>query len=160
MKLRTTLSLAVALVAVVFVTTDVFATPPGLRMKAIGTYATGIFDDSAAEIVAFRDATIPLETARGWLDQRDVGEPEETALVQVPLWRCPYSFKGADYEALVDGSTGAVLASFTWFFALGYGARLLAPLFARPLAWRILDVAIALIMAGLAVMLLASLNSQ
>lgn len=56
-------------------------------------------------------ATIPLETARRWLDQRDVGEPEETALVQVPLWRCSYSFEGQDYEALVDGSTGAVMAS-------------------------------------------------
>ncbi len=29
----------------------------------------------------------------------------------MPLWRCSYSFKGADYEALVDGSTGAVMAS-------------------------------------------------
>ncbi len=56
-------------------------------------------------------ATIPLATARGWLDQRGVGEPEETALVQVPLWRCAYSFEGTDYEALVDGSTGAVMAS-------------------------------------------------
>jgi hypothetical protein len=56
-------------------------------------------------------ASIPLETARGWLEQRDVGEPEETALVQVPLWRCSYSFAGSDYEALVDGSTGAVMAS-------------------------------------------------
>ena len=57
------------------------------------------------------EATIPLVTARGWLDQRGVGEPEETALVQVPLWRCAYSFDGGDYEALVDGSTGAVMAS-------------------------------------------------
>ena len=56
-------------------------------------------------------ATIPLETARGWLDQRGVGAPEETALVQVPLWRCSYSFDGSAYEALVDGSTGAVMAS-------------------------------------------------
>ncbi len=61
--------------------------------------------------IAAVEATIPLETARGWLDQRGVGEPEETALVQVPLWRCRYSYGGADYEALVDGSTGAVLAA-------------------------------------------------
>ena len=57
------------------------------------------------------EATIPLETARGWLDQRGVGEPEETALVQVPLWRCSYRYDGRQYEALVDGSTGAVMAS-------------------------------------------------
>ncbi|SCX94411.1 LysE/ArgO family amino acid transporter [Microvirga guangxiensis] len=41
---------------------------------------------------------------------------------------------------------GAMLASFTFFFSLGYGARLLKPLFARPVTWRILDVAIGLIM--------------
>ncbi len=31
---------------------------------------------------------------------------------------------------------GAALASLTWFAGLGYGARLLAPVFARPGAWR------------------------
>lgn len=41
---------------------------------------------------------------------------------------------------------GAMLASFTFFFSLGYGARLLKPLFARPITWRILDIAIGLIM--------------
>lgn len=49
---------------------------------------------------------------------------------------------------------GAILASFVWFFALGYGARLLAPLFARPSSWRVLDLAIALVMASLAASLL------
>lgn len=44
---------------------------------------------------------------------------------------------------------GAMAASFTWFFLLGYGARLLKPLFARPSAWRVLDALIALIMIGL-----------
>ena len=45
---------------------------------------------------------------------------------------------------------GAVIASFTWFYALGYGARLLAPLFQRPMAWRILDVLIAVVMWAIA----------
>jgi len=49
---------------------------------------------------------------------------------------------------------GAVSASAVWFFALGYGARLLAPLFARPLAWRFLDGTIALVMATIALSLL------
>ena len=52
---------------------------------------------------------------------------------------------------------GAMAASFVWFFALGYGARLLAPLFARPAAWRILDAVIAAVMAALSLSLLASL---
>jgi len=45
---------------------------------------------------------------------------------------------------------GAASASFLWFFGLGYAARLLAPVLARPGAWRALDGAIALVMWGLA----------
>ncbi len=37
---------------------------------------------------------------------------------------------------------GAALASAAWFSALGYGARLLAPLFRTPVAWRVLDGAV------------------
>jgi L-lysine exporter family protein LysE/ArgO len=50
---------------------------------------------------------------------------------------------------------GAVAASFAWFFALGYGSRLLCPLFSKAGAWRVLDTLIALVMFGLAVALLA-----
>jgi L-lysine exporter family protein LysE/ArgO len=49
---------------------------------------------------------------------------------------------------------GAVAASFVWFFALGFGARLLGPLFSKPTAWRTLDWLIALIMLGLGTALL------
>lgn len=49
---------------------------------------------------------------------------------------------------------GAIAASFAWFFSLGYGARLLAPVFSKPLAWRILDSLIALTMIGLGAALL------
>ena len=49
---------------------------------------------------------------------------------------------------------GAVLASFVFFFSLGYGARALAPLFASPRAWQVLDAVIALTMWGIAVKLL------
>ena len=48
---------------------------------------------------------------------------------------------------------GAVMASFTFFFALGFGARLLAPLLARPVAWRILDVFVGVIMWAIALKL-------
>ena len=41
---------------------------------------------------------------------------------------------------------GAALASFVFFFGLGYGARVLAPIFARRRAWAVLDVVIALVM--------------
>jgi L-lysine exporter family protein LysE/ArgO len=49
---------------------------------------------------------------------------------------------------------GAVTASFVFFFGLGYGARLLAPVFARPRAWAVLDAAIALVMWSIALTLI------
>lgn len=49
---------------------------------------------------------------------------------------------------------GAIAASFGFFFALGYGARLLRPLFARPVAWRILDAVMGLVMWGIALAIL------
>jgi L-lysine exporter family protein LysE/ArgO len=52
---------------------------------------------------------------------------------------------------------GAATASFLWFFGLGYGARLLEPLFARPSAWRVLDSVVGLVMAGIAASLLVRL---
>ncbi|RYE30647.1 MAG: amino acid transporter [Hyphomicrobiales bacterium] len=51
---------------------------------------------------------------------------------------------------------GGASASFAWFASLGFGARFLAPLFARPMAWRVLDLLIALMMAALAISLLQS----
>ncbi|SSY70395.1 LysE/ArgO family amino acid transporter [Alysiella crassa] len=45
---------------------------------------------------------------------------------------------------------GAVSVSFIWFFGLAYGARLLKPIFAKPRAWQILEMAIALMMWWLA----------
>jgi L-lysine exporter family protein LysE/ArgO len=41
---------------------------------------------------------------------------------------------------------GAGLASLTWFFALAFGSAWLAPLFRRPLAWRILDLGVGCVM--------------
>ena len=49
---------------------------------------------------------------------------------------------------------GAALASVVWFTALGAGAHKLAPMLARPAAWRILDGLIAIVMACVAVSLL------
>ncbi|MCW2244260.1 LysE/ArgO family amino acid transporter [Azospirillum canadense] len=45
---------------------------------------------------------------------------------------------------------GAMTASFLFFFSLGYGARLLRPVFARPGAWRVLDVGIGVVMCTIA----------
>ena len=50
---------------------------------------------------------------------------------------------------------GAVSASFVFFFSLGYGARLLAPVMQSARAWRRLDVLIGIVMWALAVNLLS-----
>ncbi|BBH64681.1 amino acid transporter [Actinoplanes sp. OR16] len=49
---------------------------------------------------------------------------------------------------------GAAAASLSWFAVLGIGARKLAPLLARPGAWRVLDGLIALVMAALGITLI------
>jgi L-lysine exporter family protein LysE/ArgO len=54
-------------------------------------------------------------------------------------------------------ATGAAAASALWFTSLGFGARLLAPLFARPRAWQVLDLLIGLTMLGIAALLLRRL---
>ncbi|MBK6851693.1 MAG: amino acid transporter [Burkholderiales bacterium] len=48
---------------------------------------------------------------------------------------------------------GASSASFLWFGSLGYGARWLAPMFARPRAWQVLDGLISLTMFMLSALL-------
>ena len=48
-----------------------------------------------------------------------------------------------------------VVAITAGVFGLGYGARLLRGIFARPGAWRVLDSAIAVLMGGLGVVLIA-----
>lgn len=63
---------------------------------------------------------------------------------------------GHEGDRLAFG-TGAVSSSFVFFFALGYGARLLAPTFARPEAWRALDVFVGLLMWAIALKLILSL---
>ncbi len=70
-----------------------------------------------------------------------------------------YSTAHAGAAKLAFGA-GAVLASFVWFFGLGYGARFLAPLFERRTAWQILDGTIALVMAALGLALLGDAVNQ
>jgi L-lysine exporter family protein LysE/ArgO len=64
------------------------------------------------------------------------------------------AYQGA---ARIAYGAGAALASFVWFFGLGYGARLLQPVFARPAAWRVLDIIIAVVMTAIALGLLSRL---
>ncbi len=57
-------------------------------------------------------------------------------------------------------AAGAALGSVLWFSALGFGSRMLRPLFARPVSWRVLDGLIAVVMIGIAVSLLLGLSPR
>ena len=62
---------------------------------------------------------------------------------------------GAQQPAPLQGwfAAGASAASLLWFSALGFGARWLAPWFARPRAWQVLDVLIGVTMWVLSLLL-------
>ncbi|MFT4015014.1 MAG: LysE/ArgO family amino acid transporter [Paracoccus sp. (in: a-proteobacteria)] len=56
----------------------------------------------------------------------------------------------AGFQDRAGFALGAISGSALFFFALGYGARLLAPVFARPGAWRVLDLCVGLVMWAIA----------
>ncbi len=51
-------------------------------------------------------------------------------------------------------AAGAITGSFLFFFALGFGARWLRPLFVWPASWRVLEAVIGVTMAAIALRLL------
>ena len=76
------------------------------------------------------------------------GNPHVYLDTVVLLGAVSVRFTGMDKLAY---GTGAATASFVFFFALGYGASLLAPQMQRPNAWRVLDTIIAVVMFALAI---------
>ena len=76
------------------------------------------------------------------------GNPHVYLDTVVLLGTVAVRFTGMDKLAY---GTGAATASFVFFFALGYGASLLAPQLQRPNAWRVLDTIIAVVMFALAI---------
>lgn len=51
-----------------------------------------------------------------------------------------------DHSAKLEFLAGALLASLVWFFGLGFGARLLQPVFRSARAWRVLELVIGVTM--------------
>jgi L-lysine exporter family protein LysE/ArgO len=60
----------------------------------------------------------------------------------------------AQYADKVAFAVGVTASSFVFFFALGYGARLLAPVFANPRSWQVLDGLVGTVMWAIALKLL------
>lgn len=59
---------------------------------------------------------------------------------------CAFSDAGQQFEFTLS----AITASFTFFFSLGYGARLLSPLFQNPKSWKVLEFFVGLTMLTIA----------
>ncbi|MCX8999065.1 LysE/ArgO family amino acid transporter [Rhizobiaceae bacterium BDR2-2] len=117
---------------------------------------------AAYAFLAFRRASNPGAMAAGRPEAMPLGAAISTCLAFTFLNPHVYldtvvllGGLSARYEgtARLAYGLGAVLASFVWFFALGYGARLLVPLFSRPSAWRVLDALIGVVMSLLALSL-------
>ncbi len=89
------------------------AAPTPIPQLADLKVPAGKLEPVSAEAAAVErvTATVPLATAREWLEQRKAGPVIESALVQVPLWRCRYVYEGHEFQALVEASTGTVLAA-------------------------------------------------
>ncbi|QEM68992.1 amino acid transporter [Geobacter sp. FeAm09] len=52
-------------------------------------------------------------------------------------------------QARVLFAVGAMTASLVWFYGIGYGAGVCAPLFRKPVAWRVLDILVGCTMWGI-----------
>ena len=59
----------------------------------------------------------------------------------------------AQYDDRLGFAVGAMGSSFVFFFSLGYGARVLSPVFTRSRAWQILDALIGMVMLLIALKL-------
>lgn len=105
-----------------------------------------------AAATATEDALQPAEDVRAAL-------PKVLATCLALTWLNPHVY--LDTVVLLGGlstqyadrtafGVGAVAASLVFFVCLGFGARLLRPLFAKPTAWRVLDAVVGLVMGGLA----------
>lgn len=106
---------------------------------------------SASQMVVDRQTAIPLATALAGAAAFTFLNPH-VYIDTVMLMGAIGASQPADQR--IWFVTGAAMASCVWFASLGFGARFLAPLFARPTAWRVLDLVIAVTMAAIAISLL------
>jgi len=115
-----------------------------LRLRAAwqGDYELVLFGQSAP-----LGATLAMGAAFTWLN------PHVYLDTLGLVGAVSTQFHGTDKATF---ALGAAVASCVFFFSLGYGARLLAPVMVSAKAWRILDLGIGLVMWTLSVGLLAT----
>ena len=110
--------------------------------------------DAAAQVAAFRPDLLeaPPET---WDEVLALAEQGRVVWPAKPI----DAFSSLVTIAATHGeerwlfAAGAIVASITWFFALGFGARHLGRWLRTPRAWRILDTGIAVLLVIMGVLL-------
>ncbi|MEM7718188.1 MAG: LysE/ArgO family amino acid transporter [Pseudomonadota bacterium] len=131
-------------------------------LKPVMTWGGALFL-LAYGALAFRSAWAGEQALRA-SKRADTGLWQTVVVCMALTWGNPHvyldtlvllgSIAAAHDGNLVAFGVGAVLASFVFFFSLGFGARLLAPVFERPGAWRVLDVCVGLLMWTIAALLI------
>ncbi|MFT4655002.1 MAG: L-lysine exporter family protein LysE/ArgO [Kangiellaceae bacterium] len=130
-------------------------------IEQISRYAGGAFLFVYA-LLSFKSAVTAkhVMTAQG----KDVGSAATAVITCLAFtWLNPHVYLdtvillgsiSTQYEGQqVSFVTGAVLGSFVFFFSLGYGAKLLIPIFQKPNAWKVLEFIIGAVMLALALSL-------
>ncbi len=154
----------------------VAAEDDGVAVVGVGAdrAATAVVSTSTPEPAGRGQAEPPGRTGRsgqtGRTDRTDRAIPAAPAMRTAVLtmlvftWANPHVYLDtlvflgsvANQQGVDDRwwwTAGAVAASCLWFGALGFGGRLLRPLFARPMTWRVFDGCVAVVMLVFGVLL-------
>lgn len=134
----------------------------GALVEAAPAVLTAVRWGGAAFLVAMAVGALRRAGRAEHLDPATSGPAALTAVLGTTLaltWLNPHVYLdtvvllgsiAVQHEPRWWFAAGAALGSLVWFCALGFGARALRPLFARPAAWRVLDVLVAAVMLAVA----------
>ncbi len=108
----------------------------------------------------FRSLLKSFRGGRSLLAKGEVGSLRQSVIICLLFtWLNPHVYldtvillgiASTQYSENMHFAAGAIIASFIFFYSLGFGARLLSNFFEHPLSWKILDGIIGIIMWGIA----------
>ena len=108
----------------------------------------------------FRSLLKSFRGGRSLLAKGEVGSLRQSVIICLLFtWLNPHVYldtvillgiASTQYSENMHFDAGAIIASFIFFYSLGFGARLLSNFFEHPLSWKILDGIIGIIMWGIA----------
>ncbi|MBM9459581.1 LysE family transporter [Nocardioides sp. zg-536] len=116
------------------------ATAPAGAGVATGPVTTGTVTTEIVTATESRRSVVLRAVALTWLNPHVY---LDTVLLLGTIAATHAATAGTGADGRWWFGAGAVLASAVWFSGLGFGARLLAPLLARPRAWQVLEVLVA-----------------